>query len=134
MWAWKPRVSGKTYFHAFFMSILKPVTMPTQERLHIGHLIKSVFDESGMTVAEFARRIHCARPNVYSIFERYDIGMEQLVNISLVLEHNFFDDIQEYYSIKSTLYPQQLNLSINLMELSEEERVTLVRLATKGSR
>lgn len=96
--------------------------MPTQERLHIGHLIKSVFDESGMTVAEFARRIHCARPNVYSIFERYDIGVEQLINISIALNHNFFDDIVHYCELKSFLLPRQLNINIHLENLSEKEK------------
>ena len=101
--------------------------MPTQERLHIGHLIKSVFDESGMTVAEFARRIHCARPNVYSIFERYDIGVEQLVRISVALNHNFFDEIILYCRLESSVLPRQLNLSINLDYLSQEEKEHLMK-------
>jgi len=99
--------------------------MPNQERLHIGHLIKSVFDESGITVAEFARRIHTARPNVYSIFERYDIGVEQLAAISMALNHNFFDDVQLNYGLKSQLLPPTLNLNINLEEL-KTERANLI--------
>lgn len=95
--------------------------MPTQERLHIGHLIKSVFDESGMTMAEFARRIHCARPNVYSIFERYDIGVEQLVKISVALNHNFFDDVQRRYGLRSNMLPITLNFNINLEGLETEK-------------
>lgn len=95
--------------------------MPTQERLHIGNLIKSVFDESGMTVAEFARRIHCARPNVYSIFERYDIGVEQLVKISDALNHNFFDDVQQRYGLRSNLFPTTLKININLEDLKTEK-------------
>lgn len=95
--------------------------MPNQERLHIGHLIKTVFDKTGMTVAEFARRIHTARPNVYSIFERYDIGVEQLVIISFVLNHNFFDDIQQYCGLESNLAPSSLIVNINLDELKTEK-------------
>lgn len=101
------------------------MAMPNQERLHIGHLIKSVFDESGITVAEFARRIHTARPNVYSIFERYDIGVEQLAAISMALNHNFFDDVQLNYGLKSQLLPPTLNLNINLEEL-KTERANLI--------
>ena len=95
--------------------------MPTQNRLHIGHLIKTVFDESGMTVAEFARRIHTTRPNVYSIFERYDIGVEQLIEISNVLKHNFFDDIQQHNTLKSKLLPTSLIININLDEFKTEK-------------
>lgn len=100
--------------------------MPTQERLHIGQFIKTVFDKSGLTVAEFARRIHCARPNVYSIFERYDIGVDQLIRISIALNHNFFDDIIRYYGLESALFPQQLNVCINLNSLSREEKEQLL--------
>ena len=102
--------------------------MHTQERLHIGHLIKSVFDESGMSVAEFARRIHCARPNVYSIFERYDIGVEQLVKISIALNHNFLEDIQQYFELKKELLPTCLNLSINLDGLTTEQANRITKL------
>lgn len=114
-------------FHSAFGYLTEKVSrMPTAERLHIGHLIKSVFDESGMTVAEFARRIHCARPNVYSIFDRYDIGVEQLVAISLALEHDFLDDIQRHCGLKSKSLPSSLNLSFALDELSPEktEKIT----------
>jgi hypothetical protein len=93
------------------------ITMSNQERLHIGHLIKTIFEDSGMTVAEFARRIHTARPNVYSIFERYDIGVEQLVAISFALNHNFFDDIQLFCGLKSELLPACLNLSLHFEDL-----------------
>lgn len=102
--------------------------MPTQERLHIGHLIKSVFDESGMTVVEFARRIHCARPNVYSIFERYDIGVEQLVKVSIALNHNFLEDIQQHFELKKELLPTCLNLSLNLQGLTIEQTQRITEL------
>lgn len=102
--------------------------MPKQQQLHIGHLIKSIFDESGMTVAEFARRIHCARPNVYSIFERYDIGVEQLIRISMALNHNFFEDIMMFCGLKSSLFPKQMNLSIYFDKLSNEEKDGLSKL------
>lgn len=81
-----------------------------------------------MTVAEFARRIHCARPNVYSIFERYDIGVEQLVKISIALNHNFFDDVIQYSGLESAFFHRQLNVSINLDILSKEERRQLMNL------
>lgn len=108
--------------------------MVTTERLHIGHLIKSVFDKSGMTVAEFARRIHTARPNVYSIFERYDIGVEQLVKISIALEHNFFDDVQQFFSLRSQQLPASLVFNINLDELKTEEANRIKELLVELSK
>lgn len=107
--------------------------MASNERLHIGHLIKSVFDGSGLTIAEFARRINCARPNVYSIFERYDIGVEQLINISIALDHNFFDDIQRSIGLKETERIKQLNISFDVETLSPEKVEHIARILSKLS-
>ena len=74
-----------------------------------------------MDKAEFARRINCARPNVYSIFERYDIGVEQLIDISEALDHNFFDDIQLKSGLTSSLQTRQMNVRFNLESFSEEK-------------
>lgn len=102
--------------------------MPTQERLHIGHLVKSVFDESGMTVAEFARRIHCTRNNVYSIFERQDIGVEQLILISKALKHNFLDDLQLHNGLKTDLFPTQIVVNLDLESITPEKAKRLEAL------
>ncbi len=95
--------------------------MAKPHRMHIGHLIKEVFDEKGISVTEFAHRINCARPNVYSIFERYDIGVEQLIDISEALDHNFFDDVQMKSGLESQLPIRQLNVQINLETFSTEK-------------
>ena len=100
--------------------------MATQN-LHIGHLIKSVFDESGMTVSEFARRIHTARSNVYFIFERPSIDMKQLLSICDVLEHNFLEDIQIQRGMKSKLCPREIHINLNLENLSDTEAIHVNR-------
>lgn len=102
--------------------------MAKPHRMHIGHLIKEVFDKKGMSVTEFARRINCARPNVYSIFERYDIGVEQLIDISEALDHNFLDDIQMKSGLDSQLQKRELNVHLNLEAFSVEkaERISLM--------
>ena len=107
--------------------------MAKPHRMHIGHLIKDVFDEKGMSVTEFARRINCARPNVYSIFERYDIGVEQLINISIALDHNFFDDIQRSIGLKETERIKQLNISFDVEALSPEKVEYIARILSKLS-
>ena len=112
--------------------------MAKPHRIHIGHLIKKVFDEKGISVTEFARRINCARPNVYSIFERYDIGVEQLIDISEALDHNFLDDVQQKSGLKTSLKAQQLDVHLNLKNCPAEkaEQITLLlkELVTKMDR
>ena len=101
--------------------------MATQQDIHIGRLIKSVFDASGITVAEFARRINCGRPNVYSIFERNTIDVLQLVSISNALNHNFFDDIELQCGIKSNLCPRQISINLNISNLDNDKAVRIAR-------
>jgi len=89
--------------------------MATQN-LHIGQLIKAVFDESGMTVSEFARQIHLERSTVYSIFERQNIDALLLARISLVLKHNFLSDIEQHYG----LVRQEPSFTLHFDNLSSE--------------
>ena len=94
--------------------------MDTQDKLHIGQMIKAVFDESGLSVAELARRIHTTRSNVYFIFERQSIDTKQLLDLCKALNHNFLDDIQIQQGMKSTLCPREIQINLNLDDLSDE--------------
>lgn len=98
--------------------------MAIQQDLHIGHLIKSVFDESGMTVSEFARQIHLERTTVYSLFERQSVDSIQLAKISLVLKHNFLSDVEEHYG----LIPKVPSFTIHFDNLSPETALQLANL------
>lgn len=95
--------------------------MVTQRKPHIGQMIKAVFDKSGMSVTELARRIHTTRSNIYFIFERPDIDVMQLMEICKALNHNFFDDIQIIGKMKSTICPRELHINLNLDDLDDEK-------------
>ena len=101
--------------------------MATQQDIHIGRLIKSVFDESGLSVAEFARRINCGRPNVYSIFERNTIDVLQLVSISNALNHNFLNDIATHCGIKPDSNSHPINIKLSINDLDNDKATKLVR-------
>lgn len=92
--------------------------------MHIGHLIKAVFDESGMSVSEFARQIHLERTTVYSLFERPSIDSVLLAKISLALKHNFLSDVESHYG----LIPQAPSFAIHLDNLSPEIVLQLAKL------
>lgn len=42
---------------------------------------------------DFAKMINCERANVYNIFKRNNIDIELLKRISIVLNHNYFEDL-----------------------------------------
>ena len=102
--------------------------MATQN-LHIGQLIKAVFDESGMTVSEFARQIHLERSTIYGIFERPSIDSMLLAKISMVLKHNFLSDIEHHYG----LIPNTPSFTIHLDNLSPEIVLQLADLLNATS-
>lgn len=101
--------------------------MAAQQNLHIGQLIKSVFDESGLSVAEFARRINCGRPNVYSIFERSTIDVMQLITICKVLNHNFLNDIAIRCDIKQDFASQAININLNITDIDGNKAEKVAR-------
>lgn len=100
-----------------------------KQNLHIGQLIKAVFDESGMTVSEFARQIHLERSTVYSIFERQSIDTLLLARISLVLKHNFLYDIEQHYG----LVRQVPSFTLHLNNISPEIAIQLANLLNVAS-
>lgn len=110
------RASGKKTSTLFSCHHIERQHNMTKQNLHIGQLIKAVFDESGMSVSEFARKIHLERSTVYSIFERQSIDAMQLARISIVLKHNFLSDVELYYS----LVPQASSLTLHLDNLPPE--------------
>lgn len=59
--------------------------------LHIGQEIEAKYQESGIKLSEFAKRLNTGTRNVYSIFERKDISSGQLKRISDILGFNFFE-------------------------------------------
>lgn len=102
--------------------------MATQN-LHIGQLIKAVFDESGMSVSEFARQIHLERSSVYNIFERSSIDVMLLARISLVLKHNFLSDVEQHYE----LVPKAPSLTLHFDNLPPEIVLQIVDLMNVAS-
>jgi len=101
--------------------------MASLNEIHIGQLIKSVFDTSGMSIAEFARRINCERTNVYKIFARKSIDVGLLVIISDTLQHNFLDDIIRLSGLNSQ-YCTKLNVCISIDDMKPDSAMHLREL------
>lgn len=66
------------------------------KNIHIGSEIRKRLDDSGMSYAEFARRIHCERATLYHLFKCKSIDVERLILISEVLQYDFFHEL--YFS------------------------------------
>ena len=58
--------------------------------LPIGKLIETELRRQGKSVTWFSQQLHCARRNVYSIFDRDNIDTTLLMRISRILDFDFF--------------------------------------------
>lgn len=63
--------------------------------MHIGKMIEHELNRQGRTKAWLARELHTVRGNVYDILRREDIDTALLRRISLILHHNFFNDLAD---------------------------------------
>lgn len=62
------------------------------QKKFIGQLIEEEVRRQ-MSVTEFADKIMCGRKNVYKIFEKSSIHLDQLARIAKVLNRNFFAEL-----------------------------------------
>ncbi|MBR1514769.1 MAG: XRE family transcriptional regulator [Bacteroidales bacterium] len=60
--------------------------------LHIGHLIQQELSRQGRSASWLAKSIYCERSNIYKLFQRESISIDQLMRISEVMEHDFLRD------------------------------------------
>ena len=75
------------------------------KNIYIGHIIQAKVDERGISYAEFARSIHCARTSLYHLFESKSIDIERLLLICEVLEYDFISEVYGHHMDASVLNP-----------------------------
>lgn len=59
--------------------------------IHIGKIIEDELRRQERTVAWFARKLLCDRSTVYAIFQRQSVNTDVLLQISRILNRNFFE-------------------------------------------
>ena len=70
-----------------------PINQTIMQDIHLGSLVKRKMKERNISISEFAKAIHCDRTNVYSIFKRKSMDIQQIVQISNALNYDFL----QYY-------------------------------------
>jgi transcriptional regulator with XRE-family HTH domain len=93
-----------------------------KNNIHIGSKIKQKMEEKGFRIIDFAKAIHCNRTNVYSIFNRKSLDLEQLLLISEVLEYDFISE-----------YTQDATMGILHLLVAEIEEAELRKLLLNPS-
>lgn len=67
--------------------------------VNIGQNIKEELLRQERTVSWLARKLNCTRTAVYRIMDKNSIDTAQLMSISKVLNHNFFEDLSEEFRL-----------------------------------
>ena len=90
--------------------------------IHIGNKVKEIAEARGIAKAELGRRLNMSSTNVHKIFKRESIDTQLLSNISVALEHNFFQYFMEAYrSDEMTALTEKLEVYKKLVDLLEEK-------------
>ena len=66
-------------------------------KIHIGNLIKQEVAARGIKVSWLADQLHCHRNNIYKIYEKQWIDTHILMELSKILNHDFFIDLSNYW-------------------------------------
>lgn len=61
--------------------------------VNIGQSIKEELQRQERTVSWLARKLNCTRTAVYRIMDKNSLDTMQLQSISIILKHNFFQEI-----------------------------------------
>lgn len=72
--------------------------------MNIGKKIQKVYEESGISRDEFAKKMCCARNMIWQFFVKSNIDVLTLTKLSRVLGHNFFLDLAEQPEVKFVPY------------------------------
>jgi len=74
----------------FFMNI--------PDKPHIGKLVREQLRKNGHSTVWLAKQLGCDRSKLYRIFANPDIYCSDLWKIAVILKHDFFCDLSEYFS------------------------------------
>ena len=66
----------------------------------------------------FAAQLNCDRRNIYDIFQRPTIDTQLLAQISLVLNHNFFQDISDIVENRMRNHKPDLQSGLSFINAS----------------
>ena len=64
------------------------------EKVHTGQLLKKAVADSGIKIAELARKIGRSRRFIYLIFDKEDVPLHYLLQIGDAINHDFFAELK----------------------------------------
>ena len=84
------------------------------DEIHIGKNIQYIFNQSGLTVSQFARMLDLQRTRVYNIFESKTIDIDLLCKISDVLYYDFLSEVYLKKRKNADQSPTTININYKI--------------------
>ena len=98
----------------------------------IGDHIKEERINSGMSIAEFARRINKSPQNVHDIFDRTSLDTDLLMKIGEVLKHDFFTHFTSTNTEKSSPRKYRVTIQVDIDDLDIADKILKMTLGDEG--
>ena len=76
-----------------------------KEEIHIGKRIQEKMKEERRSVSWLAKELSCTKANVYKIYDKSDIDIVRLFQVSRALNYDFFKDLSAMYNRNSGIKP-----------------------------
>lgn len=99
--------------------------MKYKHDIHIGELIKNIFEKSSLSISEFAKKLNCERTNIYRIFKRKSVDTDLLMNISEILNHDFFCHLYNEASISQNNMKLSIEVKDNYIEIIKHKNIDI---------
>ena len=97
----------------------------SSNKLHIGKLVESAFNQSDLSKAEFARKIGIVSQNLNREFENEDWRVSKLISAGKALDYDF----SYLFQIEDSKQMEQPKISLQI-EVKEDNMQAIARLIT----
>jgi len=84
------------------------------DEIHIGQKIQFVFNQSGLSVSQFARLVGVQRTRIYTIFESKTIDTELLCKVSDALHYDFLTEVYLKKREENDQNPTTININFQV--------------------
>ena len=95
------------------------------EKAHTGQLLKKAVSNSGIKIAELARKIGRSRRFIYTMFDKQDVPLHYILQIGETINHDFFAETNSDYNNIPHLYQKERYWKDKYVKLLEEHNELL---------
>jgi len=98
------------------------------KEIHIGERIKEIFDQTNISITQFAELLHCDRANVYNLFRRKKIDIYRLLEISNILNHNFVEEVCTIYEFSKDMSPSKISFVLEINSVDDKAMKSFLKM------